>query len=82
VNRDGNISQSQRNPMMLSQQTLNGLHITCTAVSNFVKDIMDIVFTLCFNQDQLEPHYRNKGGNNSNPAVFEVNRALISKNGT
>ena len=70
---------AERARKQLSQQTLTGLLITTKSIVECVRFLLGkgpaFVLTEHFNQDALERHfghYRQKGGANENPTVFEV----------
>ncbi|XP_046553262.1 uncharacterized protein LOC124262759 [Haliotis rubra] len=83
MNRAGQYTLRQRTNMKLSQQTLNGLHISVNSIVECTKFLLhegaSFVLTHRFNQDPLEEHfahYRHKGGSNDNPTVFDVRNTL------
>ncbi|XP_071101730.1 uncharacterized protein [Haliotis cracherodii] len=83
LNRQGPLTKSQRSRMMLSKQTLHGLRITVQSIVECVRFLLDeganFVLTHRFNQDPLEEHfshYRQKGGANSNPTVYDVKHTM------
>ncbi|XP_070547240.1 uncharacterized protein [Ptychodera flava] len=83
--RPGNFSKTDRNKMLLSHQTLNGLKITVMSIVACVKHLlglgMPFVLTSVFNQDPIEQHfghYRHKGGSCTNPTVYDV-RHIMNK---
>ena len=69
--------------MQLSRQTLNGLTIATRSIVECVKYLLrkgaSFILTEHFNQDVLERHfghYRQKGGLNENPTVWQVCHTL------
>ena len=77
------LSKSEKAAMKLSHQTLNGLHITTKSIVECVRFLLEkgasFIMTEHFNQDPLERHfghYRQKGGMNENPTVWQVCHTL------
>ena len=77
------LTKSEKAAMQLSHQTLNGLFITTKSVTECVRFLLskgaEFVLTEHFNQDPLERHfghYRQKGGLNENPSVWQVCHTL------
>lgn len=77
-----NLTQGQKNSMLLSKQTIAGLTISVNSITECTKFLLDkgadFVLTHHFNQDPLEHfgHYRHKGGANSNSSVYEVRNMM------
>ncbi|XP_046375844.2 uncharacterized protein LOC124148655 [Haliotis rufescens] len=83
MTRTGPYTRGQRRKMILSQQTLNGLKITVNSIVECTKFLLRegafFILTHRFNQDPLEEdfaHYRQKGGSNDNPTVYDVRNTL------
>lgn len=81
--RPGNFTRSERNSMMLSYQTLEGLKLTVQSVTECVKFClnhgMPFVLTEKFNQDVIEQHFgvhRASCGSNTNPSLYEFNSSM------
>ena len=73
------LPKSERAAKQLSHQTLTGLKLTTKSIVACTKFLLNqgaqFIMTDHFNQDPLErhfSHYRQKGGANENPSVFEV----------
>ena len=78
-----NFTKSEKAAMQLSHQTLNGLTITTKSVVECTRFLLAkgaaFVMTEHFSQDPLERHfghYRQKGGLNENPTVWQVCHTL------
>ncbi|KAK6196393.1 hypothetical protein SNE40_001627 [Patella caerulea] len=81
--RPGSYSKSQKQCMLLSNQTLKGLRISVNSIvecSKFLlREGVEYVLTSRFNQDPLEEqfsHLRHKGGANDNPTVYDIKNNL------
>ncbi|XP_053385111.1 uncharacterized protein LOC128550306 [Mercenaria mercenaria] len=84
MNRPGQFTKSERNGMLLSYQTMEGLEITVNSVVSCIKDClrkgMEFVLTEKFNQDPIEQHFgihRSSQGCNTNPNLNEFNNAMV-----
>ena len=81
--REGEFTQVDRNKMMLSKQTLDGLEISTRSIVSCVKHMLDIgaeyILTRKFNQDKLEQFFgllRMKGGANDNPNYYQAGHCI------
>jgi len=79
ANRPGQFTAKQRKQMLLSDQTLYGLKLTCKSTVAIVRQLLTagapFVLTSHINQDPLEQffgHCRHKAGSNDNPTVAEA----------
>ena len=82
-NRPGNFSRQEREKMLLSQQTLDGLKISVRSIVACVRYMLQqgapFIMTEIFNQDVLEQHfghYRHKGGACNNPTINDVRHTM------
>jgi len=82
--RRGDFTRSQKNGMMLSYQTLEGIEITVKSVTACIQYClgkgMDYVLTERFNQDPLEQHFgvhRASQGCNTNPTLKDFNNSMV-----
>jgi len=77
--RPGTFTEKERKRMLLSDQTITGLTMTCKSTVAIVKQVLaagaPFVLTSHISQDPLEQffgHCRHKGGSNDNPNVAEA----------
>ena len=82
-NRQGDFTKSQKAGMQLSYQTIQGLRISATSITECITFLLEegapFVLTHNFNQDPLEQHFghlRHKTGANNNPTVYEVRNIM------